>query len=368
MKNLLAMKYKILLLISALTISSLASGQITEMKTLRKSFKVIQDPVINVTNKYGKIHISQSKTDSISIRVEIEAKSENQSRVRSLLTGVDVNFTLNGQTVMAETALGKTLDDFFESFKGLTKDLINYNTSLSIDYYIECPLGTVMKLTNSYGDVYIENRVKELTLNISNGSLDAGVIDYSPLMTLFFCNAEIKSLVNGKISASYSELKAEEITDVSLVTRSTKVKIGNAGKIEIDSRRDDYIISLLKTISGTTNFSDIDISKITGETSLYTKYGNLSIDKIPEEFKIVDINSAYTDIDLNFERNTSFTMEVRHTNASVITSGIKPQPLQTEISAENKVYLTTCKTGKSPDKGKVMIDATHGEVKLTQED
>jgi hypothetical protein len=363
------MKYKILLLVTLLAIGNLTSfGQTTETKTLKKSFKVTQDPAIDVTNKYGKIHISQSKTDSISIRVEIEAKSENQSRVRSLLTGVDVNYTLSGQTVVAKTVLGKTLDDFFESFKGLTKDLINYNTSLSIDYYIECPSGTVMKLTNSYGDVYIENRVKELTANISNGALDAGIIDYAPLMTLFFCNAEIESLVKGKISASYSELKIEEITDAALVTRSTKVKIGNAGKIETDSRRDDYIISVLKTISGTTNFSDVDISKLTGETTLYTKYGNLSIDKIPEDFKLIDINSTYTDLDLNFERNTSFTMEIRHTNASVITSGIKPQPEQTEINAEDKVYITSGKVGKSPDKGKVLIDATRGEVKLTQED
>lgn len=369
MKNPQAMKYKILLLMSALTIGTLTSfSQTTEMKTLKKSFKATEDPAINVTNKYGKIHISQSKTDSINVRVEVEATSENQTRVRNLITGVDVNFSQVGPTVMAETMIGKTLDDFFESFKGLTKDLINYNTSLRIDYFINCPSGTTMRIKNSYGDVYIGDRVKELTIDMSNGSLDVAEVDYAPMIILLFCNAEIKSIGSGKVSVTYGEVKIDEMTDVSLVSRAAKVKIGNAGKIEIDSKRDDFIISGLKSIKGTAYFSDINISKITGEVSLYTKYGNLSVDDVPDDFKLIDINSSYTDINLGFDKNASFTLEIRHANATVITSGIEPQPSETEVSAEEKIYITSGKTGKNPGKAKVIIDATRGEVRLNKHD
>ena len=72
--------------------------------------------------------------------------------------------------------LTKASPRLLESFKGLTRNIINYGSRLKIDYFIECPSSTVLRLTNSYGDVYIGDETPELTLKLSNGSLDAGVI------------------------------------------------------------------------------------------------------------------------------------------------------------------------------------------------
>ena len=63
--------------------SMAATGQqVTDSKTFRKSFITEGDVIIEVTNKYGNIHISHSKSDSVTIRVEVEASSDNESKLK----------------------------------------------------------------------------------------------------------------------------------------------------------------------------------------------------------------------------------------------------------------------------------------------
>ncbi|MCK7539299.1 MAG: hypothetical protein MZV63_54515 [Marinilabiliales bacterium] len=51
--------------------------------------------------------------------------------------------------------MGRSVNTFLESFKGLTRSFINYDTRLQINYFIECPPQARLRIENSYGDVYI---------------------------------------------------------------------------------------------------------------------------------------------------------------------------------------------------------------------
>ncbi|MCK7539300.1 MAG: hypothetical protein MZV63_54520 [Marinilabiliales bacterium] len=56
------------------------------------------DVIIEVTNKYGNISISHSMSDSVTIRVEVEASSDNESKLKGMMSGVDISMTKSENT------------------------------------------------------------------------------------------------------------------------------------------------------------------------------------------------------------------------------------------------------------------------------
>jgi hypothetical protein len=345
---------------------TLQGQQMTDSKTFMKSFRAGNDAVIEVNNKYGNIHISHGKADSISVRVEVTASSDKESKLSSMMSDVDISITMTNETVRAQTTFNQGVTPFLESLKGLTKNIINYESRLKIDYFIECPPSTILRLTNSYGDVYIGDETPGLTLKLSNGSLDAGVIRNAGQIDLTFCKANVRSIRKGKINLSFSELRTKETEDIKLTSVSSKVWIDGSGTVDIDSKSDDINLGRVSVITGISHFSDINVENITKELSLVMKYGNLSCENVDEKFSLIDISSSYTDVDLSLPEKASYDLEIHHTNAFVSLSGITPEPERTTVNEEDRIYITSGRYGSSPGSSKIRIEATRGEIRIVQ--
>lgn len=346
---------------------SISGQQFSDSKTLMKSFTVGENAAVEVTNKYGDIHVTHSPGNEVTVRAEITASSNTGDKLKNMMSDVEVRMTMAGETVIVQTSFSKGITTLFESLKGLTKNLINFESKLKIDYYIECPAQTSLRITNSYGDVYIGDEIPDLTLRLSNGSLDAGAVRNAGLMELTFCKANVRSISKGKITLSFSELRTKETGDISLSSVSSKVWVDHGNKIDIDSKRDDMSLGPVSVITGVSYFSDIRLAEIAEEISLSMKYGNFSCENVSDRFSLIDIKSSYTDVDLVMSEKASYNMEIRHTNAFVSLPGIKPAPAENEISAEEKIYLTTARVGGSPDRSRIRIDATRGEIRIMQQ-
>ena len=112
---------------------SLQGQEMSDSKTYKKTFRVGNDAVLEVTNKYGNIHISHSHGDTISVRAEITASSNAEDKLDAMMSDVDVSISMTNETVRAVTSFTKGTTSLFESFKGLTKNLNNFESKLKID-------------------------------------------------------------------------------------------------------------------------------------------------------------------------------------------------------------------------------------------
>jgi hypothetical protein len=368
-KKLLEMNYNKLFFLAVLLPATpgLCGQEITDSKTLRRSFRADNETVMEVTNKYGDVHITQSHSDSITVVVEISASSNTDDRIQAMMSDIDVNISMTGGTVRAETSFRKGITPLFETFKGLTKNLINFESRMKIDYFIECPPSTTLSITNSYGDVYIGDEVPDLALKLSNGNLDAAAVDNARMMELTFCKANVRSIRSGKITLSFSELRTRETGNIKLSAVSSKAWIDKCETVDLDSKRDDLHFGSVNVITGTSYFSDIIADRVAGEINLSVKYGNLSFEKIEPDFRVIDIKSSYADIDLVMEERSVYELEIRHANAFVSLPGITPAPERTEISAQDKLFLTKASRGSGSGRPQIRIDATRGEIRLLQQ-
>ncbi len=361
-----AMNYRIIIfiLLAQVILQPISSQSSSETRNFIKTMPVGRGTTLEIYNKYGTIQITRWTKDSTMIRAEVKAIATSREKLEKMFDGVSINMTESGSQIKAETSFTQNIGMLFENFKGMTSKLISYDSKVEINYFISIPAYINMTVENKYGDVYMEDITGDFSISVSNGSFKANSIGQNATLHLAFCDANINSLASGKIDASFSEITAREIGDVSINSISSKYEIRKAGIVTIESRRDKINIDNIRTIKGNSYFTDFNLMNLSEEASLSTRYGNLTIDPVESHFESINLNSGYTDISLAFEPGTSYDLDIRHLNAFLVISDKSAKTEKKVINEDKKEYITSGTVGKSPGNAKVSIDATHGDIYL----
>jgi hypothetical protein len=358
------MNYKIIIIIilALFKIGALSAQSDSESRNFMKNVHVGKETSLEVSNKYGSIHITPWNKDSASIRAEVKAFASSRDKLKKMFDGITINFTETSFLIRAQTDFTQNINMLFESFKGMTSKLISYDSRVEINYYISIPDYLNLKIENKYGDVYMENNTGNFSISLSNGSFKANALGKESSITISFCDATINSIVSGKMNANFSEVTIGETKDLSINSISSKYEIKQAGSVSSESRRDKFFIDNIESLRGNSYFSDYKISTLKNKLDLTTKYGNVSADLVEKGFETISITSGYSDISLRFEQNSSYNLDIRRVNAFLILPDKNTKTEQKTINEDKKEYMTYGTVGKNAGVSKVKIDATHGNI------
>ncbi len=352
------------ILICIFSLEIISGQSFEEKKKYSETFPVNREMMLELNNKYGNIHIYPWQKDSVYILAEIEASSSSLKRVHNMFDGVDVDISGTDYLVRVKTEFSQDINDLVETIKGLTNKLIPYESRIRINYEIYAPEYIDTRITNKYGDVFLENCRGEFTLNLANGSFKANEIDHSKSLQLTFCDATINKLAEGDIESSFSELIIRESSDLDISSVSSRFDLKKAGRIDVESRRDKFYIGSVNSLNGDSYFTDFRIDNLDQELNLETRYGNLSADEIENSFKGININSTYTDIDLAFDQSVSYNLDIRHTNSNVTLPERNADLDKREIDEDRNEAAISGTVGRNPGNVKVIIKAVRGNIYL----
>ncbi len=87
----------------------------------------------------------------------------------------------------------------FESFKGITSELISYDSHVEINYYVSVPEYINLRIDNKYGDIYMESISGDCYVILSNGSLKANSLEGEATIELAFLTLQSTLLVPGRL-------------------------------------------------------------------------------------------------------------------------------------------------------------------------
>jgi hypothetical protein len=355
-------RFIILLFPVLLACLKLSAQNSSETRNYIRTLHVSSESSLEVFNKYGTVQVTQWKKDSAMIRAEVKAVATSKDKLGKMFDGISINMTESRYNIRAETSFTQNIGMLFESFKGMTSKIIQYDSKVEINYYISIPEYLNLKIENKYGDVYMENNSGDFTITISNGSFKANSLGKNARLNLSFCNATISSIASGKIDASFSEISSGEVGDVSINSISSKYEFKKAGIVTIESRRDKFFIDNITAIKGTSYFTDFNLKNLTQEANLSTRYGNLTIDQIDHGFQSVNLNTGYSDVSLGFEPGSSYNLDIRQLNAFLDISDKSAKTEKKVLSEDKKEFITSGTVGKNPGASKLSIDATHGDI------
>ncbi|MEZ5196207.1 MAG: hypothetical protein R2764_07365 [Bacteroidales bacterium] len=361
------MKYKLitLLLITCSLAFSAANAQVFERsRELTKTYKVYKETTLEVSNKYGNIHLFPWEKDSIKIHIEVNVKANKESKADKIYEYIDFDFSNTKYYVVAKTAFRDNKNAFWSEVSDLASTLFSGNNKAQIDYFIYLPSGMEVSFENKFGNIYTTNHSGKMTVKLSNGDFKANNIMGYANLDFKLGNVSIGQINDGMLKVSYGEVDIEEANMLVVESKSSTLKIGKLNDLKLESRRDKYYIDRIKSISGATSFSYINIEDFSNDMNLETEYGEVNFDNVESSFQLISLSSKYTDITFNVSDGFKCVLNIDHSESSGITypesfTGLK----MVEIDKKEDHFKTSGTIGTNPKPaGKINIRLWSGNV------
>lgn len=284
----------------------------TDRQKIVRSFPANVETRLDLTNKYGTVHIVPWKKDSVHIEIDLFIKSSSNSKLEKLKKSVDFEFTDTKYYIIARTNFGRKGLGFFTDLK----EIIPSKNQVKIDYHVFVPPSMNITISNKYGDIYIDDMKGSVSVNLSNGDIKANNLTGESSISLNFGNGIINELNHARLNVAYADLEIQKVKQLNIESKSSKIRVHDAGILKTSSSRDKYTVSRVDNLFGESWFSDIWLYRLNEEINYNPRYGALKVDTISDGFSFLNVSTENADLRMVFGRKTSYQLEVlKHDDA-----------------------------------------------------
>jgi len=291
-------------------IPQISAQTFSDTKSVTKSYKVSPETTVEINNKYGKIHVIPWDKDSVKITATMKVHSSNLSRLEKVKNSINFNFTNTKFYISAITDFGTSSNQILTELKSLSDAIITGQNQIEINYLVYCPAEINLNLVNKFGDIYIDDMIGKLKVSLSNGDLKINSIEGEAQVELSFGSGIINDIREGQLTVSYSDIKVKDALRLDIDSKSSTLNIERADYIKIVSRRDKYFINTIENFYGSSEFSQIWIENLLCETDCSLKFGSFTISDTKKEFCNINLNSDFTDINLNLSEGSKYEADI----------------------------------------------------------
>lgn len=312
------MKTKWILLVFCLVAIAPAGAQtFTEKRFFHQSFVSGANTEISINNKYGNIVIVPSNNDSIVFDVEVTVSDKHAYEALEQLNEINVNFISTGYIINAITSFNGNLNDFKTDWKMFAGNVFSSSKTVKVDYKVAVPEGISVSIENAYGNVLVGNQSGTFKLILSNGDFTGGTLSGKTTINMTGGKLNCRYLTDAMVSADMTEIFIDSVANVYFDTRASQITLQKAGKLTIDSKRDKWFVSELSQLSGSGSFSSFSINMFLGDCNLKTFYGNLTFQRVADNFKSISLIASYTDVTMGMPAATipAFQCEMKKTRS-----------------------------------------------------
>ncbi|MDD5570004.1 MAG: hypothetical protein PHD97_02500 [Bacteroidales bacterium] len=357
-------KYKhVLITAFILGISFVIKAQPSEKhKYISNAYKAFPETSVQIANKYGNINVITWEKDSVLIEVDIKAIAK-PDKVEKILNNINVNFTNSQYYIIAKLIFNDFKGTVLADFSDMATTTISGGNKVEVNWTIHIPEKTSIALENKFGSIYTTNHSGKLDITLSNGDLKANNLLGETKLNLEFGNCSINNMKNAKLVLNYSEFNLVSANKLNIESKSSKIEIKKVNELEINSKRDKYYIDTVDVINSGADFSYLNISQLNKSIFSKSKYGSLKIDNIENGFKYINLLPTYSDINLSFNKESSFTFSLTTKKTSISMPEIFNSLEKTIINKEDEAYKVAGIIGQSGQSlSEVQINAVSGSV------
>lgn len=357
MNHILFRTTKLLILSVLMLGSNLAAAQnLSDQRSVSRSFPATLETTLEVRNKYGKIQVVTWEKDSVGVDVDIYLTESSSSRLRKLKEDIKIDFTGTKTYIIAKTVIESEIGRLASEIKSIGNTIAGTNKKVEINYMVYVPVHMDVVLSNKFGDIYMDDLEGQVDIELSNGVLKANRLEGNSSISLSFANGMIKSLGSSAMKLSYSDLTLNEVGQLDLVSKSSKLNVDKVNVVKINSRRDKLYFQQVEYLYGKSNFTQVWVFDFLRESDVYMKYGKLTIEHVLPDFSKIYVESDYTDITLMFNEEASLAFDILHHRKSVLKLPGNKSLDQESFDGKDH-YKTVGSMGPGEAGGQVNIDA-----------
>ena len=346
----------------------MVAQNIEKHKVITRAYPITKDTQIQIDNKYGNIQVVNWNKDSVKFEIDITVSGRKYEKVLKTFVYIDVDFAGNQYYASAKTIFKNDKSNFWSDVADLTNSILKGGNNAEINYTVYMPGTNALEIKNKFGNVYLSDRIAVSNIFISNGDLKANnFIGYLEL-DFSYGTVNIKEINKARIQAGYAEFSLNKINELTLDSKSSTINCNRINNLKINSRRDKLYLGELTSVSGEFSLSFMRIERLFDGLTLKTKFGDLEIREVSQDFNYINVYSGNTDISSTFERNTSFNLDLTYTRKTQISIPTSHKNLKEEyVSKDKEESRLTANFGANlQTKTEVKIIQSSGRVELIQ--
>ncbi len=288
-------------------------------KTINKAYKVSSSDMLNIENKFGRVHVNTWNKNEIQVKVEIIARAGTDQRAQDILDNIRVVDAREGQTISLRTQLEPM------------KISGNNQKSFEINYTVSMPDNNPLTIKNSFGDVYLPAFKGKTNISVKYGTLKTDRLSNSAnTVKLAYSTGNCGYINGGNVEVAYSNLN-----------------LGGTNGIQ-----------------GFSKYSDFKIGSLNDALDFDVKYGSFRVDNVSKNIRRINLDSGFSPISLNFEDDSAFSFDV-----NVQFGDFNVDKNLVNITSLEKDYTSAEYKGKfggASPKGVISINSKYGDVKFTR--
>jgi hypothetical protein len=354
----------LVLILSFMCCSHTSYGQVTESRKLSKAFKINKSTIADIGNKYGDISIETWEKDSIAVDIFVQVSDKSRDKLRKKMDGISFELTQTGHYVVVNTQVGETKNVIFNEFTKFKENVGMGESQVEINMKIRVPNYLELRITNKFGNVYIDDYLGDITIDMANGKLKANNLSGYLNLKISFGDAFLNTIDSGALEVYYGKLSLSSAKKLRITSKTSDITITEIEQLTVNSSRDTYRIRMIDDFQTESSWTDFSITEFKHKSDVKMNYGDISIENIRNTFESIVINARSSKINLCFDKKTDVNFDIISNKDLNLPINSKIDKKE-EIDPAEKFIRYTGRTGDIKiDEPKVVLKSDSGEITI----
>ncbi|MEM9897120.1 MAG: hypothetical protein AAF789_12195 [Bacteroidota bacterium] len=348
-------KYILLAFLSSLAGTSIARIQEEKRKLVDENFSISDNTEVEVSNRFGRIDLRNWDKKEVEVKVEIIARGKSDEKAQKILDNIRIEFNETSELLSIASII-----DGKKSKSSGGKD----GQDFEINYSIKVPAKNDLILSNSFGDITMEDRTGRTKVDLNYGSLRAGELSNSNRINISFGKGSIAAVRDGNMELKYSSLELLSATTLELEQGFSNIELGDIGDLELESKYGEVEIEKVKDLKGEAHFSGFQIENLTSSLDLECSYLNdFEIEELSSDFKFIKLEGKFTSLELHVPENINSEIEVEMSFGTFRYDDDIETDFNYKVKESNK-SIYRGKIGKGDPYREINVDLSYGNFRL----
>lgn len=290
---------KILWLALVLVISTSVTAQEKVSKKISKTYAISNAGELHLENKYGDININGWDKNEVSIEIAITVNHRKKENAEDLLKRISLIVHESDDFVSINYQIADKNSGWFARFIDETSPFDFDKSNLQIDYTVYMPKKAELNVTNTFGDVLIEDWTGKLKGLVEHGDVWISENLNKADITMRYGKLRAKNINYGALDLRNGSLDMENSTSLRINSSGMDIVLDTINSFELYSNKDEINAEQVGSIYGTLRFTTVELNLVKTSVDLTMKIADFRVSGILEPNANIAIEQVSSEISLN---------------------------------------------------------------------
>ena len=268
-------------------------------KKIERSYTMTDSGELHLENKYGNINIHGWEKDETSVVITIAVNHRKRENAEDLLKRISPVIRDNDNYVSIGYEIAEKSSGFFGNLFEKANPFDFNRSNIQIDYKVYMPAKAELNVTNTFGDVIIEDWKGELKGAIEHGDLWVNEDLNKATVDIKYGKLRARNINYGSLTLKNGDLDMENSKNLRINSSGTEMSINKINSLEFYSNKDEVALEEVGTIYGTLKFTTVEVNKLTKDVDLTMKIADFRISEILASDADIAIEQESSEVSLN---------------------------------------------------------------------